>query len=102
MEFTWKIFKVFSQNEKILGVYFGLSATDGQNTVETEGEHIFKDGTVNIAYKDIKEYNLIDWLNSETDEQNLLKLNLEKQLNFLKNPINNDMPWLANTFTPGN
>jgi predicted RNA binding protein with dsRBD fold (UPF0201 family) len=102
MEFTWKIYKVIAKGENIVGVYFGLSATDGKNTVSMEGEHTFKDGTVNIAYKDIKEYNLINWLSSETDEQNLLKPNLEKQLNSLKNPINNDMPWLADTFTPGN
>ena len=42
MEFTWKIFKVFADNDVITGVHYGLLATDGTNTVETEGEHTFK------------------------------------------------------------
>ena len=101
MEFTWKILEVIGKDDQIIGVRYGLSATDGANTVDSEGEHLFKKGTVNIPYDDIKEYNLIDWLNQDTNEQNLLKSNLEKQLNALKTPKNNKLPWLANTFTPG-
>jgi hypothetical protein len=54
-----------------------------------------------MPYEDIKEYNLFDWLNKEITEDNPIKLNLVNQLNMLKKPQNNKLPWLANTFTPG-
>jgi len=98
MEFTWKILKVFADDEVITSVQYGLSATDGTNTVETEGYHTFKEGVVNVPYADIKEYNLTDWLNNDTSEA--IKMNLEQQLNSLKTPKNTKLPWLADTFTP--
>jgi hypothetical protein len=98
---TWKILDVIANGESILGVRYLLSISEGEFTVESEGEHFFKKGTVNIPYLDIKEYNLIDWVNSEIDENHPLKVNLQNQLNSLKNPKNNKLPWLANTFTPG-
>jgi hypothetical protein len=99
--FTWKILDIIANGETVLGVRYLLSITDGKFTVSSEAEHLFKNGTVNIPYADIKEYNLIDWVKSDTSENNLLQFNLQKQLDSLNNPINNKMPWLANTFTPG-
>jgi len=101
MEFTWKVFKVFAEGEKIIAVHYGLSISDNEHSVEAEGNHTFKEGTVNMPYEDIKEYNLFDWLNKEITEDNPIKLNLVNQLNMLKKPQNNKLPWLANTFTPG-
>lgn len=101
MQTNLQILEVLANGEKVLGVRYKLSLTDGKFTVESETEHLFKDGTVNLPYADIKEYNLIDWVKSETEEENLLQSNLEKQLDSLNNPINKQMPWLANTFTPG-
>lgn len=101
MKFTWKLNKLFSEGEKVLGVHYTLTLSDDIYLVETEGEHTFKEGTVNIPYLEIKEYNLLDWLNKDITEENLIKPNLEAQLNALKNPKNNKLPWLANTFTPG-
>jgi len=98
MEFTWKILKVFADDEVITSVHYGLSATDGINVVETEGEHTFKKGVVDVPYANIKEYNLTDWLNSDTSNE--IKKNLEQQLNSLKTPKNTKLPWLADTFTP--
>jgi hypothetical protein len=102
MKFIWKLNKLFSQGEMVLGVHYSLTLTDDVDSVEAEGEHIFKEGTVNIPYADIKEYNLLDWLNKDIDESGVIKENLIKQLNSLKNPKHNKLPWLANTFTPGN
>jgi hypothetical protein len=101
MKFTWKLFKVFAEGENIIGVHYGLTLSDDEHTVQAEGNHTFKEGTVNIPYADIKEYNLFDWLNKDITEDNLIKSNLEDQMNSLKNPQNNKLPWLANTFTPG-
>jgi hypothetical protein len=101
MKFTWKLFKVFAEGESIIGVHYGLTLSDDEYSVMAEGNHTFKEGTVNIPYEDIKEYNLFDWLNKDITEDNLIKSNLENQMNLLKNPQNNKLPWLANTFTPG-
>jgi|APFre7841882654_1041346.scaffolds.fasta_scaffold225248_2 hypothetical protein len=101
MKFTWKLNKLFSEGEKVLGVHYSLTLSDDVYSVEAEGEHIFKEETVNISYADIKEYNLLDWLNKDITESGLIKQNLINQLNSLKNPKHNKLPWLANTFTPG-
>jgi len=97
----YKILDIIANTETIIGVRYQLTLSDDKYTVCSEAEHIFKNGTVNIPYEDIKEYNLIDWVKSDTNAENLLKSNLEKQLDALNNPLNNKMPWLANTFTPG-
>jgi len=96
--FTWKILEIFDQAKS---VKYRLSATDGKNTLDTEGNHIFAVGTVNLPFLEIKEANLIDWLEKDTtcNDINLIKLNLEKQLKELENSQKVEFPWLANTFT---
>jgi len=98
MEFTWKILSITSESKS---VEYLLSATDGINTVETKGNHTFLDGTVNLPFDQIKEENLIDWLNKDhtQDDVNILKLNLENQIKDLENNKKVEFPWLANTFT---
>ena len=98
--FTWKILELFAECK---GVKYYISATDGKNIVETEGNHIFSDGIVNISFEQIKETNLIDWLNSDTtkDGVNAIKLNLQNQLKVLESEQKVSFPWLADTFTPG-
>ena len=98
MEFTWKILSITSEAKS---VEYLLSATDGINTVETKGSHSFLDGTVNILFDQIKEQNLIDWLENDhsKDDVNGIKQNLLKQLEDLKQNQKVEFPWLANTFT---
>ena len=59
MKFTWKLNKLFSEGENILGAHYSLVLTDDIYSVSTEGEHFFAEGTVNLPYADIKEYNLL-------------------------------------------
>lgn len=99
--FNYKILDIIADGETVLGVCCLVSLTEGEFTVESQTEHFFKKGTVNIPYSDIKEYNLVDWAKSEIDENHPLRINLQNQLNALKKPKNNNLPWLANTFTPG-
>jgi hypothetical protein len=98
--FIWKILEITSEAKS---VHYYLSATDGKNTVETEGNHTFSDGLVNLPFDQIKETNLIDWLNTDTtkDGVNEIKLNLENQLKALESNQKVSFPWLADTFTPG-
>jgi hypothetical protein len=93
INYQWTILELFAECK---GIKYYVSATDGKNTVESEGNFNFPEGTVNLPYEQIKESNLIDWLAKDA-----IKSNLETQLNALENDKNIELPWLANTYTPG-
>ena len=100
IEYTWKILELFANNDKLLSVRYLLTGTDGINTVESEGKHEFLDGTVITS--EIKQSDVISWIEKDLTQDgiNPLKLNLENQLNQLKNLKQVDLPWLTNTFIP--
>jgi len=100
-KFEWSILRVFSENEKITEVQFLLKAQNETNTVETQGYHSFSEGTIAKSYSEIKEEDLIRWIEQDTtkDDVNIIKLNLEKQLEALNNSKKSEFPWLKNTFT---
>lgn len=101
INYEWSVLEVFTEKETLLQVRFILKAQDEINTVETEGYHSFSQGVVYKPFAEIKEEDLIRWLEQDTtkDEVNIIKLNLKKQLESLKNSGKADFPWLANTFT---
>ena len=101
IDYKWSILEVFG-NKTVEKVRFLLVAKDGENTVETEGEHTFED-LIDKPLEETKEQDLISSLIKETtkDEVNLIKLNLEKQLEALKTSKKVALPWEANTFTIG-
>ena len=92
MIYTWKILELFAEAKS---VHYFVLATDGKITVEQEGNYVYPDGVVNLPLEQIKEFNLIDWI-----DKTAIELNLENQLNAIN--LNNkiEFPWLANTFTP--
>lgn len=98
--YKWSITEVFG-DQSIDKVRFFLTANDDQNTVETEGYHSFSDGVVIKPYAETKEEDLIRWLEQDTtkDDVNAIKLNLQKQLEALKNSKKVDLPWNIDTFT---
>lgn len=100
ISYQWTIMEIFG-DQTITKVRFLLKAQDEQNTVETEGYHQFSEGAVCKPFAEIKEEDLIRWLDQDTtkDEVNIIKLNLEKQLESLKSSDKASFPWLANTFT---
>jgi len=99
--YQWSILKVFSENEKIIEVQFLLKAQNETNTVETQGYHSFSEGTIVKPYSEIKEEDLIRWLDQDTtkDDVNIIKSNLDKQLEALNNSKKSEFPWLVDTFT---
>lgn len=98
INFNWTLFGI---TENCTSAEYLLSASDGINSVESFGNHVFKDGTVTIPFSQITEQNIIEWINKDLtqDGVNPLKLNLENQLNALKNNKKVDFPWLTGTFT---
>jgi hypothetical protein len=101
IQFNWSILEVYGDESTITKVKYFLKAQDESNTVETEGYHQFSEGAVCKPFAEIKEEDLIRWLDQDTtkDEINIIKLNLEKQLESLKSSDKAEFPWLANTFT---
>ena len=91
--FQWKILDLFADCK---GVKYFVKATDGTNTVESEGNSYFAESTVNMPFEQIKESNLIDWIAKDA-----IKSNLEAQLKALDSDKKVEFPWLADTFTPG-
>ena len=100
--YTWSILEIFG-NQTITKVRYLLKAQDEQNTVETEGEHTFLEGTIIKPVSEIKEDDLTRWIEQDTtqDDLNIIKLNLEKQLEALKTSKKIEFPWENNTFTIG-
>lgn len=100
IDYKWSILEVFG-SQTITKVRYLLKAQDETNIVETEGYYQFSEGVVCKPFAEIKEEDLIRWLDQDTtkDEINIIKLNLEKQLESLKSSDKADFPWLANTFT---
>jgi hypothetical protein len=82
--------------------YYHVSATDGENSVETEGNHYFKVKDAIIPYAEIREQTILNWINEETTvgEVSNIKSRLDEQLLELKKAKKVGFPWLANTFTP--
>jgi hypothetical protein len=90
--YQWKILELFADCK---GVKYLASATDDKNTIQTEGNCYFQEGIVNLPFDQIKEQNLIDWIDKDA-----IKSNLEAQLKALESNKKVDFPWLADTFTP--
>ena len=103
-EFNWKFEDVLTTNGQLSHVKYSLTAIDGDYSVTTEGFHEFKEGTVTKPFEEIVESDIRQWVEKDTTQYdvNLLKSNLENQINYLKNaPQKADLPWLAGTFTLG-
>ena len=101
-QYTWKLVEVTAENDLITHAYYHVSATDGENTVETEGNHYFKGNEIKVPYAEVREKTILDWINDETtvDEVSSIKSRLDEQLLELKKDKKVGFPWLANTFKP--
>ena len=101
ISFNWKILNLFADKDSLIAVCYLLSGTDGKITVNSEGNHQFKDGTVNKSLSKIVESDIVQWLEKDTtnDGVNAIKLAIENQLKSLNSSEKVDFPWLSGTFT---
>jgi hypothetical protein len=100
INYSWQFLELFASDSLLSAVRYLLTAKDGKNTVETEGNHVFSNGVVNKPLEQIVETDLVQWIEKDTtiDDLNPIKSNLEDQLkNLTVKKV--DFPWLANTFT---
>ena len=100
--YNWKLVEVTAEDDLITHAYYHVSATDGENTVETEGNHYFKGKEIVIPYAEVREKTILDWIDQETtvDGVSSIKSRLDEQLLELKKDKKVGFPWLANTFKP--
>jgi DNA-binding protein YbaB len=101
INFQWKILELFGNENKLVSVRYLLSGSNGLVTVNSEGNHSFKEGLITKELSQIVESDILQWLEKDTthDGVNLIKLAVENQLNNLKANEKIDFPWLAGTFT---
>lgn len=101
-EYKWKVLSIVNNGDLIISAHYYLSATDGENNVETEGNHFFSGKEIKISFSELREQIIINWIVDETtkDEVCSIKSNLDNQLEALKSQKSSGLPWLANTFTP--
>ena len=100
--YKWTILEVSSEEGLITHAKYHVVASDETNSVETEGNWYFSDKIIKIPYEDVTEQDIIEWVEKETtqDGNNLIKSNLDKQLEALKSQTETQLPWIQ-TFTPG-
>ena len=101
-EYKWKILEITNDNGLVTHAKYLLSATDGENTVEIEGNHFFKGTDIATPFDQLYEQIIINWINDETtiDGVSSIKSRLDEQLSELKSQKSSSLPWLANTFKP--
>ena len=102
VDFNWKILSITNNGDLVTSAHYLLSATDGKNTVKTEGNHFFKGTDIKIPFSELREQIIINWIVDETtiNEVCSIKSCLEEQLEELTSEKSSGLPWLANTFTP--
>lgn len=99
--FNWVFKELYAKDDVVTGVKYLLTAKDDKNSVETEGNHTFSEGSVTKKLPEILESDIKEWIEKDTtiDEINAIKSGLQNQLNELNNVKKVDFPWEADTFT---
>ena len=96
---NWKILDIYADGDKITSVRYHVSLTDGENTVETEGNWYFQ-GAGDVPFDQISENLVIQWVIKEStqDGVNPIKCRLEEQLANLSKSKQVHPPWKPKTF----
>jgi ribosomal protein S4E len=98
--FSWKINKISAKEGLITHAHYEVSANDGTNTAKVAGNHYFSDKTIKKPFAEVKEADIVEWIQQETTEngENVIFKDLERQLEALKEE-SVSLPWLPKTFT---
>lgn len=100
ISYEWKILDILGNDDLISQVKYHVKATDGENSVATEGYWDFPAEANKKAFKGMLEIDVIRWIEEESIQNgvSVIKSNLENQLaNLSKNaPISK--PWDLPTF----
>jgi len=96
MTYTWKISDVYAVDGLITQVKYHCTAIENDVTIETEGTWKFLDPQLNVAFDQVTEQMVADWIDAENPT---IKENLQKQMQSVGvRPV--QAPWLPQIFTP--
>ena len=98
--YTWKITKVSADGELITHAHYEVVANDGEFTAKVAGNHWFSDKILKKPFNQVTETDIAEWIEQETtiNNENLIKLDLQKQIDAQKNDQSTALPWLPQTF----
>ena len=98
--YTWKITKVSADGELITHAHYEVSAFDGENRAKLSGNHWFSDKILKKPFVEVTQQDIIHWIEQETtfNNENLIKLDLQKQLDAQRKIQDVAFPWLPKTF----
>ena len=102
MEYKWKILEVFAKDGIITGCKYHLTGSEGDLSVETEGNYYFNEPSEKVPFLEVTEQTIVDWLEQEAirDGKNHIKEGIEKQIEALKSNKPTPAPWLPQVFKP--
>jgi hypothetical protein len=98
IDYKWSILETVVADKELKSVKYWCIATDGQNSVETEGN--WKMRTVHTIDQDTSEHLVAHWLDLDAiqDGKHLIKYRLQEQLDALSSSITTKPPWAVDTF----
>ena len=93
-----KILETVIIDGALKSVKYWCKATDGQNSVETEGN--WKMLTPHMVDEDTTEHQVTHWLDLDAtqDGNHLIKYRLQEQLDALSSEVKTKPPWAVDTF----
>jgi hypothetical protein len=96
--FEWNILETVIDDGVLRAVKYRCKASDGQNTVETEGNWTML--TPYQINQDTSEHLVAHWLDLDTTQtgQHLIKSRLQEQLDALGSQPSTKPPWAVDTF----
>ena len=101
INYSWNFLELFAKDNQLISVRYKLSGKDKDIIVESEGNHVFSEGTANKTLSEIVESDIFQWIEKDTtiDGINPIKLAIENQIKQIESTQKVDFPWLAGTFT---
>jgi hypothetical protein len=97
--YQWKVVDILAIGDVITEVKYTVNATNGKNSVKTEGNWTFKDKS-HFLQDQTTEKDVIAWIQNESiiDENCIIEHNLANQLSAIE-PVALKKPWVLPTFT---
>ena len=96
--FQWSILETTIADGILKAVKYRCVATDGDLSVETEGNWRMR--TAHMIDADTSEHQVAHWVDLEAtqDGKHLIKYRLQEQLDALRSQVSTKPPWAVDTF----
>ena len=92
MTYEWKILEVKADNGLITEAKYFVSS----GLVSTEGYWKFKNPVMNKPFDEVKQTDIISWIDHESAQAITCRLDEQEQ----QHPFETTLPWMKHAFTP--